>query len=73
MQPTKDRPVLQVGDFVKIKFEGKEFIVSVQSRIGNYVLLSNGVRFHIIDDCWKSKQMWIDEPTGFLISLAAAE
>jgi|LauGreDrversion4_2_1035121.scaffolds.fasta_scaffold368265_1 hypothetical protein len=69
MQPSKDRPMLQVGDFVKVKFEGEEFIVSVQSRIGSYVLLSNGVKFHILDDRWKPKEQWIDESTGFLISL----
>lgn len=78
MQPAKatgsqDRPILQVGDFVKIKLEGEEFIVSVKERIGSYVILSNGARFHILDDRWKSKELWIDESTGFLISTVAAE
>ncbi len=73
MQSTKvtgsqGRPIFQVGDFVKIKFEGEEFIVSVKERIGSYVILSNGARFHILDDRWKSKELWIDESTGFLIS-----
>jgi len=65
--------MLQIGDFVKIKFEGEEFIVSVQSRIGSYVLLSNGIKFHILDDRWKSKEQWIDESTGSLISSIAAK
>ena len=80
MQPAKakltgsqDRPILQVGDFVKIKLEGEEFIVSVKERIGSYVILLNGARFHILDDRWKSKELWIDESTGFLISTVAAE
>jgi hypothetical protein len=75
MQPAKakptgsqDRPLLQVGDFVKVKFEGEEFIVSVKERIGSYVILSNGARFHILDDRWKQKELWIDESTGFLIA-----
>ena len=69
MEPSKDRPILQVGDFVKIKFEGQEFIVSVKERIGNYAVLSNGVKFHVLDDRWKSKTQWIHESTGFLIQL----
>jgi hypothetical protein len=73
MQPAKERPILQVGDFVKAKLEGEEFIVSVKERIGSYVILSNGARFHILDDRWKSKELWIDESTGFLISTVAAE
>jgi hypothetical protein len=68
MQSSKDRPLLQVGDFVKVKFEGEEFIVSVKERIGSYVILSNGARFHILDDRWKQKELWIDESTGFLIA-----
>jgi hypothetical protein len=75
MQPVKakptgsqDRPLLQVGDFVKVKLEGEEFIVSVKERIGSYVILSNGARFHILDDRWKQKELWIDESTGFLIA-----
>jgi hypothetical protein len=75
MQPAKatltssqDRPLLQVGDFVKVKFEGEEFIVSVKERIGSHVVLSNGAKFHILDDRWKPKELWIDESTGFLIS-----
>lgn len=72
MQPIKERPILQVGGFVKAKLEGEEFIVSVKERIGSYVVLSNGVRFHILDDRWKSKEQWIHESTGFLIGLIAA-
>ncbi len=73
MQPAKEQPILQVGDFVKVKFEDEEFIISVKQRIGSYVVLSNGVKFHILDDRWKSKEQWIDESTGFLIGLIAAE
>lgn len=73
MQPAKERPLLQVGDFVKAKLEGEEFIISVERRVGSYVILSNGVKFHILDDRWKSKEQWIDENTGFLISLIVAE
>lgn len=72
MQSTKDRPILQIDDFVKIQFEGKEFNVSVKERIGSYVVLSNGVKFHILDDRWNSKQ-WIDKSTGFLINLIEAK
>ena len=75
MQPAKaksassqDRSLLQVGDFVKVKFEGEEFTVSVEKRVGNHVILSNGASFHILDDRWKQKELWIDESTGFLIS-----
>ena len=78
MQPTKakltgsqDRPLLQVGDFVKVKFEGEEFTVSVEKRIGSHVLLSNGIKFHILDDRWKSKEQWIDECTRSVISTIA--
>lgn len=70
MQPAKDRPILQVGDFVKILFEGEQFVVSVKERIGNYAVLSNGVKFHVLDDRWRSREQWIDESTGFLIQLA---
>ena len=73
MQPAKERPLLQVGDFVKAKFEGEEFIISVERRVGSYVILSNGVKFHILDDRWKSKEQWIGESTGFLISMIAAK
>ena len=80
MQPAKaksassqDRPLLQVGDFVKVKFECEEFIVSVKERIGSHVVLSNGAKFHILDDRWKPKELWIDESTGFLISTVAPE
>ena len=80
MQPAKaksassqDCPLLQVGDFVKVKFEGEEFIVSVKERIGSHVVLSNGAKFHILDDRWKPKELWIDESTGFLISTVAPE
>jgi hypothetical protein len=31
-------------------------------------VLSNGARFHILDDRWKQKELWIDEDTGFLIA-----
>ena len=67
---SQDRPLLQVGDPVKVKFEGEEFTVSVEKRIGSHVILSNGARFHILDDYWKRQEQWIDEDTGFLISLA---
>lgn len=71
MQPAKERPILQVGDFVKVKFEGEEFTVSVEKRIGSHVLLSNGIKFHILDDRWKSKEQWIDECTRSVISTIA--
>ena len=77
MQPAKakltglqDRPLLQVGDPVKVKFEGEEFTVSVEKRIGSHVILSNGAKFHILDDYRKRQEQWIDEDTGFLIGLA---
>lgn len=81
MQPAKERPILQVGDFVKVQSElGEEFIVSVKERIGSYVVLSNGIRFHILDDrrkskeqWWKSKEQWIDECTRSVVSTIAAE
>ena len=79
MQPTsvkpkgsQDRPLLQVGDpvIVRLEFE-EEFTVSVEKRIGNHVLLSNGIKFHILDDRWKSKEQWIDECTRSVISTIA--
>jgi hypothetical protein len=73
MQPAKERPILQVGDFVKVRLEGEEFIVSVKERIGSYVVLSNGIKFHILDDRWKSKEQWIDECTHSVVSTIAAE
>jgi hypothetical protein len=81
MQSAKERPILQVGDFVKVQSElGEEFIVSVKERIGSYVVLSNGIRFHILDDrrkskeqWWKSKEQWIDECTRSVVSTIAAE
>ena len=72
MQQSKERPLLQVGDFVKAKLKGEEFIISVERRVGSYVILSNGVKFHILDDRRKSKEQWIDGSTGFLISTVAA-
>lgn len=69
MQQNKDQPALQVGDLVRVKFEGDEFIVPVKERIGNYAILPNGIKFHVLDDRWKSKEQWIHEPTGFLIEL----
>jgi hypothetical protein len=75
MQPAKakltglqERQIFKVGDSVVVKFEGEEFIVSVEKRIGSHVVLSNGARFHILDDRWKQKELWIDESTGFLIA-----
>ena len=68
MQPAKGRQIFKVGDSVVVKFEGEEFIVSVKERIGSHVILSNGARFHILDDRWKQKELWIDEDTGFLIA-----
>ena len=64
---------MQVGDFVKVRLEGEEFIVSVKERIGSYVVLSNSIKFHILDDRWKSKEQWIDECTRSVISTIAAE
>ena len=74
MQPAKERPILQVGDFVKVQSElGEEFIVSVKERIGSYVVLSNGIRFHILDDRRRPKEQWINECTGSVVSTIAAE
>lgn len=69
MQQSKDRPLLQVGDFVKAELDGQEYLVSVKERIGNYAVLSNGIRFHVLDDRYKSKEQWIHESTGFLVRL----
>lgn len=77
MQSTKatgsqERRILQVGDPVKVRleFEG-EFVVSVEKRIGSHVLLSNGIKFHILDDRWESREQWIDECTRSVISTIA--
>lgn len=66
---SQDRPILQAGDFVKASLDGEVFVVSVKERIGNYAVLSNGVKFHVLDDRRKSKEIWLHEPTGFAISL----
>jgi hypothetical protein len=51
------------GDFGKtlsivIADDGEEEIASVKSRLGNYVILDNGVRFHVLDDRKKSTMIW---------------
>jgi hypothetical protein len=38
--------------------DGEEEIVSVKSRLGNYVILDNGVRFHVLDDRKKNTMIW---------------
>ncbi len=67
MELTKDQPLLQVGDYVKAFLGEEEYIVTVKERIGNYAVLSNGIRIHVLDDRWKSKHQWLHEATGFII------
>lgn len=69
MQSGKNRPALQVGDFVKAIIDDENCIVAVKERIGNYVLLGNGIRFHILDDQTKVEGQWVHRPTGFLVEL----
>lgn len=38
--------------------DGEGEIVSVKSRLGNYVILDNGVRFHVLDDRKKDAMIW---------------
>lgn len=71
MQPTKKQSILRVGDFVKVRVEGQETIASVKERIGDCVVLSNGIRFDIVNDRWKSTEEWIDECTRSVIKPTA--
>lgn len=70
MQSGKDRPILQVKDFVKVFVDGELHIAHVQDRVGNYALLSNGVRFHVLDDKTKKEGQWAHRLTGYIIELA---
>lgn len=67
----QDRPILQVGDFVTAEFEGQQAMLSVRERIGNYAVLSNGIRFHVLDDRVKrnERNRWYDESTQTVVSL----
>lgn len=71
MQPAEKQSILRVGDFVKVRVEVQETIASVKERIGDCVVLSNGIRFDIVDDRWKSTEQWIDECTRSVISTIA--
>ena len=67
----QDRPILQVGDFVTAKFEDRRVMLSVRERIGNYAVLSNGIRFHVLDDRRKRNERhgWYHESTCTTIDL----
>ena len=67
----QDRPILQVGDFVTAKFEDQRVMLSVRERIGNYAVLSNGIRFHVLDDRRKRNERygWYHESTHTTIDL----
>jgi len=67
----QDRPILQVGDFVTAKFEDQRVMLSVRERIGNYAVLSNGIRFHVLDDRRKRNERygWYHESTRTTIDL----
>jgi len=69
MQPAKDRAILQVGDFVKATIDGENCILSVRERQGNYVLVGDGIRFHIIDDRLRGTNRWVHRPSGFILEL----
>ena len=66
-----DRPILQVGDLVTAEFEDQRVMLSVRERIGNYVVLSNGIRFHVLDDRVKrnERNRWYHESTQTVVSL----
>lgn len=66
---SKEKPILQVGDFVKAVIDDENCILSVKERQGNYVLVGDGIRFHIIDDRIRGKDQWVHRPTGFLVEL----
>jgi hypothetical protein len=38
--------------------DGEQEIVAVKTRVGNYVILDNGVKFHVLDDRLKNKMTW---------------
>jgi hypothetical protein len=66
---SKEKQILEVGDFVKAVVDDENCIVSVRERIGNYVLLANGIRFHILDDRIGEEGRWIHRSTGFIVEL----
>jgi hypothetical protein len=60
----------QPGDFVMTSsFGGPEVMETVKSRIGNYAILSGGVKFHILDDCRRSQGIWYHKPSETTIKL----
>jgi hypothetical protein len=44
--------------------EGEKDMTFVRSRIGNYAILANGIKFHVLDDKRKSLGCWFHEPTA---------
>lgn len=54
-----EKPLFQTDSIVFVAADdGEEEVVCVKSRIGNYVILDNGVRFHILDDRKKNTMIW---------------
>lgn len=46
-----------------------EIMETVKSRIGNYAILSGGVKFHVLDDRRKPQGIWYHKPTETIIKL----
>jgi len=64
------KPCLQPGDPVVVTPLGDSpEQAEVTSRIGNYAILSNGIRFHVIDDR-KQQGLWYCEQFNAMISIS---
>lgn len=60
----------QPGDFVMTSSLGEpEVMETVKSRIGNYAILSGGVKFHVLDDRRRSQGVWYHKPSETTIKL----
>jgi hypothetical protein len=54
-----EKPLFEPDSIVFVAADDcEEEISCVKSRIGNYVILDNGVRFHILDDRKKNTMTW---------------
>ncbi len=62
--------IFQPGDFVMTQSDDEpEVMETVKSRIGNYAILSGGVKFHVLDDHRKLSGFWYHKPTETKIKL----
>jgi hypothetical protein len=54
-----EKPLFRPDSTVFVAIDdGEQEIVTVKTRLGNYVILDNGVKFHILDDRKKNTMIW---------------